>query len=45
MIDKVDYELPFGLLGNIAHALFVKKKLEKIFNYRFHVLENLFNKN
>lgn len=45
MIDKVDYELPFGLLGNLAHALFVKKKLEKIFNYRFHVLENLFNKN
>ena len=45
MVDKVDYELPFGLLGNLAHALFVKKKLEKIFNYRFHVLENLFNKN
>ena len=45
MIDKVDYELPFGLLGNIAHALFVKKKLEKIFKYRFDVLENLFNKN
>lgn len=45
MIDKVDYELPFGLLGNIAHALFVKKKLEKIFNYRFDVLENFFNKN
>lgn len=45
MIDKVDYELPFGLLGNLAHALFVKKKLEKIFNYRFHVLDNLFNKN
>ena len=45
MIDKVDYELPFGLLGNIAHDLFVKKKLEKIFKYRFDVLENLFNKN
>jgi len=45
MIDKVDYELPFGVLGNIAHALFVKKKLEKIFNYRFDVLENFFNKN
>lgn len=45
MIDKVDYELPFGVLGNLAHTLFVKKKLEKIFNYRFHILENLFNKN
>ena len=45
MKDKVDYELPMGFLGNIAHALFVKKKLEKIFNYRFQILENLFNKN
>lgn len=45
MIDKVDYELPFGILGNIAYALFVKKKLEKIFNYRFQILENLLNKN
>jgi ligand-binding SRPBCC domain-containing protein len=44
MIDKVDYELPLGLLGTLAHSLFVKKKLERIFNYRFHVLENLFNK-
>lgn len=45
MIDKVDYELPFGVLGNITQALFEKKKLEKIFNYRFQILENLFNKN
>lgn len=44
MIDKVDYELPFGVLGNLAHRLFVKKKLDKIFNYRFHILEKLFNK-
>lgn len=45
MIDKVDYELPFGVLGIITQALFEKKKLEKIFNYRFQFLENLFNKN
>lgn len=45
MIDKVDYELPMGFLGNFAHALFVKRKLQKIFNYRFHILEKLFNKN
>lgn len=44
MIDKVDYELPLGLLGSWAHALYVKKKLDDIFNYRFQVLENLFNK-
>lgn len=41
--DTVDYELPFGFLGTIAHQLFVKKKLEAIFSYRFHYLEKYFN--
>ena len=43
MKDKVDYELPFGVLGDLVHRLFVKKKIEKIFNYRYHILEELFN--
>jgi ligand-binding SRPBCC domain-containing protein len=41
--DTVDYELPFGFLGSIAHYLFVKNKLEEIFNFRFQVLEKMFN--
>lgn len=41
--DTVDYELPFGFLGNIAHQLFVRKKLELIFSYRFQFLEKTFN--
>lgn len=41
--DTVDYELPFGFLGSIAHRLLVKKKLESIFNYRYQVLESKFN--
>ena len=44
MKDTVDYELPFGFLGKIAHRLFVKKKLAHIFDFRYSVLENLFNK-
>ncbi|HXJ98367.1 MAG TPA: SRPBCC family protein [Gelidibacter sp.] len=44
MKDTVDYELPFGFLGKIAHLLFVKKKLAHIFDFRYSVLENLFNK-
>lgn len=40
--DRVDYELPFGSLGTIAHALLVKNKLNKIFDYRFKVLEKMF---
>lgn len=41
--DTVDYELPMGFLGTIAHSLFVKNKLEQIFNFRFQVLEKMFN--
>ncbi|MCU7613520.1 SRPBCC family protein [Chryseobacterium sp. GMJ5] len=41
--DIVDYELPMGFLGEIAHTVFVKKKLEHIFSYRFKVLEEMFN--
>lgn len=42
MKDTIDYELPMGFLGEIAHSLFVKKKLEYIFDYRFRVLSRLF---
>lgn len=44
MIDTVNYELPFGFLGEIAHSVMVKKKLEHIFDYRFKILEKTFNK-
>jgi len=43
MKDTVDYELPFGFLGKMAHRLFVKKKLADIFDFRYGVLEKLFN--
>ncbi len=42
MKDTVDYELPFGVLGNIAHRMFVKKKLESIFDFRYQVLKQQF---
>lgn len=44
MRDKVDYELPFGILGDIVHKLVVKNKLIEIFNYRKEVLDRMFNK-
>ncbi|MBL8048671.1 MAG: SRPBCC family protein [Chthonomonas sp.] len=34
MNDRVEYELPFGPLGEIAHALFVRKKVQGIFGHR-----------
>lgn len=39
MIDKVNYALPFGFLGRIVHKLFIRKKIEEIFNYRSEVLQ------
>lgn len=42
MIDEVNYKLPFGFLGSIAHRLFVRKKLKSIFDYREKVLIEMF---
>lgn len=42
MNDRVEYAMPFGLLGELAHRSFVKKQLEGIFNYREKVLLELF---
>ena len=44
MRDTVDYELPLGFLGSIAHSLVVKNKVKGIFDYRFEILESMFNK-
>lgn len=43
MIDIVHYKLPFGFLGRLAHALFVKKQLQNIFDYRQAKINELFN--
>lgn len=44
MHDEVNYVLPMGFLGTIAHSLFVKKQLEHVFIYRTKVTEELFGK-
>ena len=41
--DKVTYALPFGFWGRLAHYLFVKGKLKRIFDYRYSVIETIFN--
>ncbi|WP_262147794.1 SRPBCC family protein [Chryseobacterium foetidum] len=43
MTDIVTYELPLGFLGETAHKIMVKSKLENIFNYRYKILETKFN--
>lgn len=39
--DTVDYEPAFGLFGRLAHALFVRKTLARIFDYRRDVITGL----
>lgn len=45
MHDEVNYVLPMGILGTIAHKLFVRKRIEYIFEYRTKVLDDFFKKN
>ena len=42
MTDEVKYALPLGILGDVAHGLFIKKKLDHIFAFRKKVLEDMF---
>lgn len=42
MIDRISYKAPFGIIGRIANALFIKKQLKGIFEYRRKVVEELF---
>ncbi|WGD34843.1 SRPBCC family protein [Olleya sp. YS] len=44
MEDIIDYKIPLGFLGQLAHPILVKPKLEEIFNYRTKKLEELFGK-
>ena len=38
VIDEVEYELPFGPLGDLVHRLVVRNQLRHIFDYRAAVL-------
>ncbi|TBW29362.1 SRPBCC family protein [Gramella sp. KN1008] len=42
MEDIIDYKLPFGWIGQLAHPVLVKPKLEEIFEYRRKKLIELF---
>ena len=42
MTDIVSYKPPFGILGNLANKLVIKRKLDEIFNYRTKVLNEIF---
>ena len=45
MTDEIRYEMPLGPLGGLAHCLFVRRTLERIFNYRREKLSEILPSN
>jgi len=43
IIDQVQYVIPFGILGSTFHSMFIRKKLNHIFNFRKELIEKTFN--
>jgi ligand-binding SRPBCC domain-containing protein len=43
MTDTVHYMLPYGWLGDVAHALVVRRQLEEIFTYRMEAVAATFS--
>lgn len=43
MLDEVNYALPLGLIGRAANAIFVKKQVNTIFDYRYKILADFFH--
>lgn len=41
MRDLVEYSIPYALLGRMAHGLFVRRWLRKIFDYRAAMIAHL----
>jgi ligand-binding SRPBCC domain-containing protein len=42
--DRVQYELPFGILGRAVHALVVSRQLRDIFDYRGRKIRRMFSR-
>jgi len=42
MRDILYYAVPFGFIGHLAHKIFIRKRVEEIFNYREIKIKELF---
>lgn len=42
ILDEIEYRLPFGILGRLAHVVNVKRDIEGIFDYRKQAVERRF---
>ena len=44
MTDKLLYGLSFGVIGNALNSLFISKRIQEIFDFRYDKLNELFPK-
>lgn len=44
IIDRVFYQMPFGILGSLVHHVWVKNMLTEVFDFRVRRLLELFGK-
>jgi ligand-binding SRPBCC domain-containing protein len=42
--DEIEYAIPFGILGRLAHFIFVGREVRRLFDYRTQVLGNCLNR-
>lgn len=42
MRDRVQYELPFGILGSVTHRLVIARQLRSVFDYRNRQIRKIF---
>ncbi|MEE2755600.1 MAG: SRPBCC family protein [Myxococcota bacterium] len=42
MTDRVEYRVPFSALGHLAHSVMVKRTLQRIFQYRYDAVSEVF---
>lgn len=44
MTDELSYAIPLGFLGRLAHWIFVGREVKRIFDFRFEVLAEYFDR-
>lgn len=42
IVDHVEYEMPFGVLGRIAHRAFLRRQIEETFRFRQSQVSRIF---
>jgi ligand-binding SRPBCC domain-containing protein len=42
IVDQVEYEMPFGPLGRVAHKVFLRRQIQETFAFRQQEIARIF---